>query len=188
MNTVGAYDDLPMHGIDPAWYTHVPRAWQDTVRRFSPDCRILDNTPIGEWTVVTKSVDNQKSEWHGGTFLDGWVIVAHFPKYLNAEAIVAQMDRMVKLIEYRSAEEAEEEITRQVDEADAALVAANDASLDGLLAEHTPNERIVSIGGIAPGNQIRSEQIKRARGRALDETRRAHVSGRRLWVPPRLGG
>jgi len=181
VNDIGAYDDLDMRGLDPAWYERVPRHVQDALKHLGEDLRILWRNETGSWAVVERNPGYVIS-FEGGYLRDWGVVIWDWDVPLgDGSGIAANIAAMIRAADYRDAEAVADHVDKVVDETRAKRLAQSDTDLYDFIDDEYPK-------GVLQETAICRdyERGNEADGDFADSVRKAHAKGR-LFVPDEQG-
>jgi len=89
VNSVGAYDDIDMHGIDGTLFHSVPDEVQRRLMRAYPTMRLIWNPVAETYVVVCK--DEGHVQPLGDVYLRGWSLGATWTGRMDGEQVVAYL-------------------------------------------------------------------------------------------------
>lgn len=134
--TLFDYDDLDMRGLPESVYGRVPIESQRAIREVDDDLRIIWNGKIKAHAVVARAPEVM-TRWHGGEYLQGWGIVIGEHRG-DLGQLVVQMRGFLRLLDYKDAESAVDDMERQIDEAEAKLQRQTDVDEEAFVDTFYP--------------------------------------------------
>ena len=93
MNEIGAYDDVSMSGLDPAWYeSTVPIEAQKTLIAAYPELRLLWNVARRMFQIVHRQPGHMETYYGGCGVMVGWSIIpGNYDPPLSIDSVIGQL-------------------------------------------------------------------------------------------------